>query len=209
MNKEQKQVISKVHSMLNEEEFTSKNDLLEAGANMGWKPVTINFAISQLKKAKCIEEIKNENGEKMFKLNGNEYRTENTSEKIIDTPGYSGYKAKRKNYRRDIPELTPEQESLKEKITANREKLMDKEIIWVTPNGLTLPLIIAGMGDITIRCRMYMENIMESEAETGLLIYIPWHEPTIIQLENQINALLNNTNKHKCFDPNSLVAPAK
>ena len=196
-------VIQIVSEMLDENEFTDKNELIENGKEIGWKPVTINFAISKLKKADCIIE-KKEGEKKMFKLK-KQYRGENKSEKIIDT---QGYRTKKSNYRREIKDLDENQANFKKKVLGNRSELMNKPITWVTPEGLTMPLVIAGMGDVTLRCRMFMKNVMESEEETGLLLYIPWHEKSISQLYQQIDDLLNKDTKHVCFDINQL-APAK
>ena len=177
MNKKEMNAIKTVYGMMNSESFTEKEELLNSVKELGWKPVTLNFAISKLKKSGVIVE-------------------ENKSFKIIkelklgETMERTTYKTKKANYRKEIKELTPEQEEFKELVNDNRDELFGKKITWVDENGMTFPLTIAGMGDVTLRCRFFLSKFMKSEPQTGALVYIPWDEPNISQLFDQVEALL-------------------
>ena len=177
MNKKEMNAIKTVYGMMNSESFTEKEELLNSVKELGWKPVTLNFAISKLKKSGVIVE-------------------ENKSFKIIkelklgETMERTTYKTKKANYRKEIKELTPEQEEFKDLVNDNRDELFGKKITWVDENGMTFPLTIAGMGDVTLRCRFFLSKFMKSEPQTGALVYIPWDEPNISQLFDQVEALL-------------------
>lgn len=202
MSKEQN-VIKTVQDMLSTEEFISKDDLLDKIKLLGWKPVTLNFALSKLQKANAVE-IKKENDIKSFKLikkiNGDIMETTNKQQ--------DKYYARKKNYRRTIKELTPEQADFKEKVNTNRDFLFDKEVTWVSGEGIEFPLKIAGMGDITLRCRFFINDFMASEEQTGALVYIPWDDERISQLFDQVDDLLSKEQPvQRCV--NFGVAPAK
>lgn len=186
MNK-QNEVIKTVQSMLNEESFISKDELLVKTQELGWKPVTLNFALKKLKELGVLIES-NEDGDKMYKLGQNEYPANKKSEKNMGTPGY---RTRRSNYKREIKELTPEQEDFKQKVNNNRDELFGKKIIWEDGNGMKFPLTIAGMGDITLRCRFFLADFLESEPQTGALVYIPWDDGRISQLFDQVDELLS------------------
>lgn len=195
----QNEVLKIVKSMLNKESYTPKDELLVATQELGWKPVTLNFALQKLKKAGAIKE----NEQKEFILIGDNMQMQNQKQ------SYKSYKPKKSRYRGNIPELTPEQEEFKELVNNNRDSLMEKEITWIDKNGMTFPLEIAGMGDITLRCRFYLAHFMETEPETGALIYIPWHEESISQLYEQVEEILSNkTSNKKCVNFQQM-APAK
>ena len=180
------QVTKTVLGMLNEERFVSKDELLIQTQELGWKPVTLNFAIKNLRESGVLIEEK-EGDVAMYKLNGNEYRGVQKSEKIMRTPGY---RTKKSRYQREVRELTPEQEEFKAKVNDNRDALMNKKVIWEDGNGMKFPLTIAGMGDITLRCRFFLADFMESEPQTGALVYIPWDDGRIDQLFEQVDELL-------------------
>ena len=101
------------------------------------------------------------------------------------------FRGKKSNYKRQIRELTPEQEAFKAKALDNKDELMNKKVIWEDGNGMKFPLTIAGMGDITIRCRFFLNDFMESEPQTGALVYIPWDDGRIEQLFGQVDELLS------------------
>lgn len=189
MANKQQEAIKTVLEMINENENVSKETLLEKTKDMGWKPVTLNFCLKQLKKSNAIVEIINENGDKMYQKN--EYPHEIKTENNFETPRYSNkYQAKKSRYKREVRELTEEQSEFKETCLDNKDLLMGKKVVWTDGNGMKFPLTIAGMGDITIRARFFLADFMESEPQTGALVYIPWDDARINQLFEQVEELL-------------------
>lgn len=186
MNK-QNETINTVKEMLNENTFVSKDELFAQTSELGWKPVTLNFALKKLREQGMLIES-TEEGEKMYKLGENQYPAKSESKKITGT---QRYQTKKSNYKRQIRELTPEQEAFKAKALDNKDELMNKKVIWEDGNGMKFPLTIAGMGDITIRCRFFLNDFMESEPQTGALVYIPWDDGRIEQLFGQVDELLS------------------
>lgn len=198
MNEKELSVINKVQSMMNEETPISKDELLVEISELGWKPATLNFALAKLKKAGAIKE--NENKE-FIKIK--DFDQSNITKKVRKV-----YKTRKSNYRKEIKELTPEQEELKSLILDNKEFLNGKVVHWEDKNGMVFPLEIAGGGDITLRCRFYLAGFMDSEKETGALVYIPWDDTAITQITDEINSHLEKTEKsHICV--NFGAVPAK
>lgn len=198
MSKEN-EVIKTVQSMLNEKNYTPKDELIVAITDLGWKTTSLNFALSRLKKAGAIKENENKEFILVKEIKGD----------IVNQTPKKTYKAKKSRYKGHIPELTPEQEEFKELVNNNRDSLMEKEITWVDENGMEFPLEIAGMGDITLRCRFYLANFMKVESQTGALIYIPWHEESISQLFGQVEEILSHKKPVKKCVNFQQMAPAK
>lgn len=202
MNKKELEVIETVQGMLNESSFISKDELLVATKEMGWKPLTLNFALSRLKKAGAIEENNNKEFILIKEFNEGDIMIE---ERKVNN---NSYRTKKTNYRREIPQLSDEQQSIKDLILDNKSLLNGKVIKWTDENGMEFPLEIAGGGDITLRCRFYLSKFMSTESETGALVYIPWHEPMMANIKEQIeNHLSQGDKSHLCV--NFGVAPAK
>ena len=194
MNRQEQHVIKTVSGMMNNEEPISKAELVEKCEEMGWKLTTVNFALSKLKKLNCIKEV----GDKMYILE-NEFEASETPKQNIQK---NGYRTKKSRYQGEIPELTDEQSSIKEMVLDNKNTLLGKKIIWKSDKieNVTFPLIIDGAGDVTLRCRLFFQGFMESEEQTGAVIYIPWHEPSITQIDDQLRKLLNIKVEHECFN---------
>ena len=200
--KQEIQVIKTVQSMLNDVEPVSKTELITKCEEMGWKPATVNFALAQLKKQGCVTQTI-EGDEKMFQLEKEFIANSFNKNKAPK----NGYQARKTHYQGEIPELSESQQELKDLILGNRNKLMDKTITWIDENGIVYPLVIAGMGDVTLRCRLFFSGFMTSEKQTGALIYIPWHEPSIVnQIKEQIDAFIGIKVEHECFDFSQVVS---
>lgn len=183
----QTETINQVQSMLNKEEFISKNELLSKVKELGWKPVTLNYSLKVLRQQGVLIE-QEKDGETMIKLGENQYKPAPAVQNNFRT---QGYRTKKSRYQGEIPELTKEQEELKNLVNNNREALFNKKVMWTDGQGMNFPLTIAGMGDVTLRCRFYLADFMDSEPQTGAIVYIPWHDSRIGQLTDQIKNLLN------------------
>lgn len=197
--------ISKVQSMLNTEEFTSKSELLSQIKELGWKPVTLNYSLKVLRQQGVLLE-EEKDGEIMIKLTKKQYQPAQEIKNNFRNPGY---RARKSNYKKEIPELTEDQESFKKLVNDHRDDLFGKKITWIDGNGMKFPLTIAGMGDVTLRCRFFLSDFMESEPQTGALIYIPWHDGHISQLFEQVEELLTPEEELQECVNFAQMAPAK